>query len=55
MRANSNFKLSKTAKRIMASCADPVKSNHIKKMFIEAELAAAVQPRTPKRREAPSE
>ena len=45
MRANANFKLSKSAKRLIASCADPVKSNQIKKMYIQAELAAAVQPR----------
>ena len=55
MRANANFKLSKSAKRLIASCADPVKSNQIKKMYIQAELAAAVQPRAPKRREAQGE
>ena len=55
MKANANFKLSKSAKRLIASCADPVKASHMKKMYIQAELAAAVQPRVPRRKEAQGE
>jgi len=50
MRATSSFKLSKSSKRLMASTADPVKANHIKRMFIQAELSALVQPRMPRDR-----
>ena len=45
MKPNANFKLSKSAKRLIASCADPIKSNQIKKLFVEAEVAASIQPR----------
>jgi hypothetical protein len=51
MKPNANFKLSKSAKRMIASCADRVMASQIKNMYIQAELAAAVQPRAPKRRE----
>jgi hypothetical protein len=45
MKPGPNFKLSKSAKRLMASHADPYYSNLIKKNFIQAELYSAIQPR----------
>jgi hypothetical protein len=45
LRSNGNFKLSKSAKRIMASVSDPQMSNHIKRLHIQGELAAAIQPK----------
>jgi hypothetical protein len=48
LKPNANFKLSKTAKRLMASSADRHQSNQIKKMMIEAELSAAIMPRISK-------
>ena len=45
MKPGPNFKLSKSAKRLMASHADPKYSNMIKRNFIQAELHAAIQPR----------
>jgi len=45
MKPGPNFKLSKTAKRMMAANADPQYSNLIKKNFIQAELSASIQPR----------
>jgi hypothetical protein len=48
MKPGPNFKLSKSAKRLMASHADPRYSNIIKKNFIQAEMAASVQFRASK-------
>jgi hypothetical protein len=49
MKPGPNFKLSKSAKRLMAAHADPRYSNMIKKNFIQAELHAAIQPRKERR------
>lgn len=51
MKANANFKLSKSAKRLIASEPNAEKANHMKRMFIQAELSAAVQPRVSKRKD----
>ena len=48
LQPTKTFNLSKEAKRIMASVADPKMSNHIKRLHIQGELAAAQQPRTPR-------
>jgi hypothetical protein len=45
LKPNANFKLSKSAKRLMAATADKNYSNMIKKNFIQAELASAIQVR----------
>lgn len=45
MKPTSTFKLSKSVKRVIAAYADPQMQNTIKRMGIQAELAAAVQPR----------
>ncbi len=45
LKPNANFKLSKSSKRAIAACADPVKANQIKKLMIQAELSEAIQPR----------
>lgn len=45
LKSNSNFKLSKTVKRMMASHSDINYSNMLKRNFIQAELAAAIQPK----------
>ena len=48
MKPGPNFKLSKSAKRLIASQANPRYSNMIKRNFIQAELHAAIQPRASK-------
>jgi hypothetical protein len=45
LKPNGNFKLSKSAKRLMASSPNKEKSSIIKKMMIDAELASALQPK----------
>ena len=47
MRANSNFKLSKSSKMIMASMLPP-RSHDFKRAMIQAELSAAIKPRSNK-------
>lgn len=51
MKPTANFKLSKSAKRMMASSGNKEKGNIIKNMMIQAELAASVQMKPSKRRE----
>lgn len=55
LKPNANFKLSKSAKRLMAAHADPQYSNLIKRNFIQAELAAAIQPKREKVKKESSE
>jgi hypothetical protein len=45
-----NFKLSKQAKRFLCTEIDPQKRGDMKRAMIQAELAAAIQPRNPKGR-----
>jgi hypothetical protein len=47
MKANSNFKLSKESKMIMASMLPP-RSHEFKQAMIQAELAAAIRPKANK-------
>jgi hypothetical protein len=57
MKPNKTFKLTKTSKRLIALSKD-TKDNrtHLKHAMIQAELAAAVQPKREKsRKETPSE
>ena len=50
MKPGKTFKLSKTTKRMMALMGGPAEGrNQFKNMMIQAELAAAVQPRREKR------
>lgn len=48
LKPTASFKLSKSAKRLMAAHADPHYSNLIKRNFIQAEIAASIQPRVVK-------
>lgn len=48
MKPSKTFKLSKTAKRRMATIVDPVQRHAYKNSMIQAELAAAVVPRSNK-------
>lgn len=43
MKPTSNFNLSKTSKKLIATCS-PETRNHFKAMMIQAELAAALKP-----------
>lgn len=45
MKANANFKLSKPSKMMIASLLPP-KSNEFKRSMIQAELAAAIKPKS---------
>jgi hypothetical protein len=51
-KTNSNFKLSKSTKRVLASnnFTNADQRNHYKNMMIEAELAASIPARTPRPR-----
>ncbi len=52
----ASFKLSKSAKRMIASTPDKGRASLVKKMMIEAELSAAIQPKRERvRREGNSE
>lgn len=51
LKPSKTFNLSKEAKRLMASVADPAMSNHIKRLHIQGELAAAQLPRRERRPE----
>lgn len=55
LKPSSSFKLSKTVKRMMAAHANSNYSNIIKRNFIQAELAAAIQPRVYKDKKTSSE
>ena len=48
MKPGPNYRMSKQAKRFLATIADPHKRALIKAGTIQAELAAAVQPRREK-------
>ena len=50
LKPNGSFKLSKSAKRLIASCSDREQASHVKKMFIDAELAASIMPKITKQR-----
>mgnify|MGYP003345161089 CR=1 FL=1 len=55
-RRDKNFKLSKETKRQLATFVDPHKRGMYKNLMIEAELAAAVQPKIDKKtKQAPNE
>jgi len=49
MKAKSNFKLSKTSKRMIATVIDPHQRGALKRAMIQAELAAAIVPKREKR------
>jgi hypothetical protein len=54
LKPNKTFKLSKTAKRMMALMGGPAEGrNQFKRMMIQAELSAAVQPKREKRPSGP--
>jgi hypothetical protein len=57
LKPNKTFRLSKTAKRMIALMGGPAEGrNQYKRMMIDAELCAAIQPKREKgRREAPKE
>jgi len=48
LKANANFKLSKQSKRLMATIVDPQERAAFKRSAIQAELAAAIQPKREK-------
>ncbi len=50
LKPNKTFKLSKTTKRMMALMGGPAEGrNQFKRMMIQAELSAAIQPKREKR------
>jgi hypothetical protein len=49
MKPGKTFKLSKTTKRMMCSITNTEDRNQFKRMMIQAELAAAIQPKREKR------
>ena len=51
LKPSSSFKLSKSAKRLMAATADKEKSNQIKNMMIQAEIHSAVQVKSSKHKD----
>ncbi len=54
MKPGKTFKLSKTTKRMMALMGGPAEGrNQFKRMMIDAELSAAVQPKREKRTTGP--
>ncbi len=54
MKPGKTFKLSKTTKRMMALMGGPADGrNQFKRMMIDAELSAAVQPKREKRTSGP--
>jgi hypothetical protein len=54
MKPGKTFKLSKTTKRMMALMGGPADGrNQFKRMMIDAELSAAVQPKREKRTAGP--
>ena len=57
LKPGKTFKLSKTAKRMIGLMrgSTPEQRNQFKHMMIQAELAAAVQPRREKSRNSPAE
>lgn len=48
MKPTKTFKLSKTTKRRMATMVNANERNHYKSMMIQAEIAAAIVPRSTK-------
>jgi hypothetical protein len=54
LKPNKTFKLSKTTKRMMALMGGPAEGrNQFKRMMIQAELSAAIQPKREKRSSGP--
>jgi hypothetical protein len=51
LKSNGNFKLSKSAKRVMATEPNSEMRNHVKRLHIQGELAAAIQPKRERRPE----
>lgn len=54
LKSNANFKLSKQSKRFLATIVDDHKRGEARRMSVQAELAAAIQPRISKNRKEPS-
>ena len=53
MKPGKTFVLSKQTKRFMCTITDPVARNEFKRAMIQAELAAAIQPKREPRKQAP--
>ena len=51
LKPDSSFRLSKTAKKLIATAKNKEQQSVIKKMMIDAELSAAIMPRLPRRKE----
>ena len=51
IKPSKTFKLSKTTKRRMATIVDPVERHAYKRAMIQAEIAAAIVPRSNKDKE----
>ena len=46
MKTDKNFKLSKSAKRVLATIVDKQKRGHVKRLHIEAEVLEAIVPQS---------
>jgi hypothetical protein len=53
IKPGKTFVLSKQTKRFMCTIVDPVARNDFKRAMIQAELAAAIQPKREPRKQAP--
>lgn len=53
MKSGSNYKMSSSTKTLLSSIRDPELRNGWKRMMIDAELCAAVQPKREKRSSGP--
>ncbi len=50
LKANANYRMSKQAKRLLATIVDPQQRADFKRSTIQSELSAAIQPRREKNR-----
>jgi hypothetical protein len=49
LKPTKNYNMSKTAKRMLATIADPIKRGELKRGFIQAELHSLIAPKREKR------
>ena len=55
LKPTANYRMTKQSKRYLANIVDPIKRSEFKRMCIQSELAAAIQPKRERVRREPTE
>ena len=55
LKPNANYRMKKSSKMLLANYVDKTKRNELKRMIIQADLAAAIRPKEDKKNRSDSE